>query len=163
MGRRKIDNISLKINLKKRNFPEASQNVVGDFSKYVNKAGVWACYGIKKDDSENHWVCLNVGESNNIGTEMRVSRKYSNRIFNNKKGIYKNYKGEVMFTFDRPRNKPITQRQRVWSHIGKNYKCLYFVIVSESSDREERLKIEKAYAEENNALYWNPAPRQRSL
>lgn len=162
IGKRKINNISLKINLKKRKFPEEPQKVVGDFSKYVHKAGVWACYGIKKDDSAN-WVCLNVGQSIDIGKEMRVNRMYSKGIFKNKEGIYKNYKGNKVFTFDRPRNKPITTRQRVWSHIGENYKCLYFVIVCESSDKNERLKKEKEYAEKNEALYWNPAPGQKSL
>jgi hypothetical protein len=68
-----------------------------------------------------------------------------------------------VFTFVRPKNEPINTRERVWYNIGKNYKCLYFVIVSESSDRNERLKIEELYAKKNEALYWNPAPGQRSL
>ena len=159
IGKRRLDNISLKINLRKRNFPEEQQKVVSDFSKYVKKAGVWACYGLKKDDL-TRWVCLNVGQSNDIGTEMRVNRKYTRGKFNNKKGIYKNYKGEVVFTFDRQQNKPITTRQWVWSHIGENYTSLYFVIVCESLDKDERLKTEEKYAKDNNALYWNPAPGQ---
>ena len=162
IGRRRLDDISLKINLNKRNFPESPQKVVGKFSRYIKKAGVWACYGMKKDGSEK-WVCLNVGQSNDIGTEMRLNRKYSNGKFNNKKGVYKNYKGDEIFTFDRPRNKPITTRQRVWNHIGENYKSLYFVIVCESEDINERLRIEKEYAEKKEAIYWNPAPGQRTL
>lgn len=159
LGKRKLNNISIKINLEKRNFPEKTSKVVGDFSKYVKKAGVWACYGIPRDNSSS-WVCLNVGQSSNIGVEMRTNCNYSKGIFNNKIGIYKNYKGEVIFTFDRPKDEPITSRQRVWNDIGKKYKCLYFVIVDESLDENERLTKEMEYAIKKEAIYWNKSPKQ---
>ena len=56
--KREIDNLSLKINLIKRKFPESPAQVVSDFRNYIKKPGVWACYGIKKDDPSNTWVCL---------------------------------------------------------------------------------------------------------
>ena len=158
----KTRNITLKINLEKRNFPEDVSKVVGDFSKYLNTEGVWACYGIPKDNSSS-WVCLNVGQSRRIGVEMRTNREYSKGIFRNKDGSYKNYKGDVIFTFDRPKNKPITIRQRVWHDIGKKYKSLFFVIVSESLNKEERLAIEMEYAIKNKAIYWNKSPEQKKI
>ncbi|MBP1562945.1 MAG: hypothetical protein J6C38_04445 [Oscillospiraceae bacterium] len=153
-------NLSLKINLEKRNFPEDVKKVVGDFSKYLKTEGVWACYGIPKDISSG-WVCLNVGQSRYIGKEMRTNSEYSKGIFRNKVGSYKNYNGDVIFTFDRPKNKPVTIRQRVWYDIGKKYKSLFFVIISESQNKEERLAIEMEYAIKNKAIYWNKSPEQK--
>lgn len=160
IGKRILKNKSLKINLKKRNFPEDSRRVVGDFSKYIGKAGVWACYGMEKDGSAD-WICLNVGQSKDIGKEMRTNRMYSKGIFMNKPGVYTNYKGVELFRFDRPKNEPVSTRQRVWKDIGDKYKCLYFVIVFESEDEKARLKEEKTYATKNEAQYWNYAPGQR--
>ncbi len=163
IGKRDLENISLKINMKKRNFPVEVSLVVGDFREYENKPGVWACYGIKKKAPDNEWVCLNVGESDNIGKEMRLDRKYSGGKFNHRAGIYKNYKGDKVFTFVRPKKRPISSRERVWYDIGKKFKCLYFVIVSESSDENERLRIEGQYARDHDALYWNPSPKQKGV
>ena len=161
IGKREIYNKSLEINLKEHKFPEENQHVVDDFRKYINKPGVWACYGITKDNPTNTLVCLNVGESDDIGTEMRVDHEYSMGKFNHRKGCYKNYEGKVLFTFDRPKNKPISTRERVWHDIGQKYERLCFVIVCESSEREERLKKEEEYALEHKALYWNPSPKQK--
>ena len=94
---------------------------------------------------------------------MRVSRRYSKGQFKHRSGVYRNYRGEVVFTFVKPKNEPITTRERVWHNIGKNYNSLYFVILSESSDRDERLSIEDKYARDNGALYWNPSPKQKKL
>ena len=160
IAKSKMRNYSLKINLKKRNFPEDVTKVVGDFLKCLKTEGVWACYGIPKDNSSS-WVCLNVGQSRYIGKEMRTNSEYSKGIFRNKVGSYKNYKGDVIFTFDRPKNKPVTIRQRVWYDIGKKYKSLFFVIVSESQNKEERFDIEMDYAQKNNAIYWNKSPEQK--
>lgn len=159
--KREIDNLSLKINLIKRKFPESPAQVVSDFRNYIKKPGVWACYGIKKDDPSNTWVCLNVGESDDIGTEMRVDCRYSRGKFMHQKGCYKNYKGQVLFSFDRPNDVPLNTRERVWHDIVRNYMSLYFVIVCESSDRNKRLKEEKNYALKHEALYWNPSPTQK--
>ena len=106
-------------------------------------------------------MCLNVGESNDIGREISVDKKYLKGIFNNHKGIYKNYKGETIFTYARPVNEPITTRQRVWKDIGDKYDDITFIIVSKESDKKKRQRIEMKYAEDNNALYWNPAPGQK--
>ena len=161
MLKRDKDNITLKINLNKRKFPEDVKKVVGKFSDYLNQAGVWACYGLSLYNKSQEWVCLNVGQSIDIGREMRTNRKYSRGEFNNKKGEYKNYRGEVIFTFNRPKNKPITSRQRVWYHIGNNYKSLYFVIIQTSDKEDERLNIEMEYAKKHNAVYWNKSPKQK--
>ncbi len=161
IGKRDIENLSFKINMEKRNFPVKDLPVVGDFRKYIRKPGVWACYGIKKDAPDNEWVCLNVGENADIGTEMRLDREYSRGKFNHRDGIYKNYKGDEVFTFVRPKNEPVNRRERVWYDIGEKFNCLYFVIVSESSDEDERLRIEEQYARAHDALYWNPSPKQR--
>lgn len=140
-----------------------------DFAEYINKAGVWACWGKDKKDKENsQWVCLNVGSGKTIGIEMRGDLKYSRHEFNHKRGVYKNYLGKEVFTFDRPMNEPITIRERVWDHIGHNYTNLVFVIVLLSADEgeeksleAERLEVEKKYAHDHEAMYWNPSPRQK--
>ena len=163
MLKRDKDNITLKINLNKLKFPEDVKNVVGNFSDYLNKAGVWACYGLPLYNKSQEWVCLNVGQSIDIGREMRTNRKYSRGEFNNKKGEYKNYRGEVIFTFNRPKNKPITSRQRVWNHIGKKYKHICFVIVEISDDKMNRLKTEMDYAIKHEAIYWNKSPEQNKI
>ena len=152
-------NIQLKENLKEQGFPEDVSKVPEDFSCCVKTSGVWACWGKPKHNtlSNSDWICLQVGESTDIGTEMRMDRQYSMGKFYNHKGIYKNHAGHEIFDYDRP----LSKRQRVWKHIGENYTGLIFVIIGLSEDQEERLQMEERYALEKEAVYWNRSPKQR--
>jgi hypothetical protein len=162
LSKRKIGDKQLKILMNKYKFPEDIKKVPGDFSILLGKPGVWACYGISRDNPTG-WVCLNVGQSNDIGKEMRRDKEYSRGVFHHRPGVYKNYLGKELFCFERPNNKPLTTRERVWFDIGKKYKNLLFVVISDSKDEKERLTIEEQYAKNHNALYWNASPEQKKL
>ncbi|MCQ2515457.1 MAG: hypothetical protein MJ094_01175 [Saccharofermentans sp.] len=136
-------------------FPEDKSQVVTDFKSNKKVAGVWACYGVPRDNGEEY-VCLDVAQSSNIYREIRIDRMYSKGKNYNKKGVFKNYKGDEVFKFDRP----LSTRQRKWKDIGEKYQYLKFVIIKENCNEVERRRIEKAYAIKHKARYWNPDIKQ---
>lgn len=133
-----------------------------DFSNCLVKAGVWACFGLP-NGNKTDWKCLNVGSSNKIGLEMRTNHNYLQGVFAHKSGEYKNFRGTTIFKFDRPKNEPITIRERVWKHIGEHYEHLHFVVILLSDNEKERLQKEMDFADETEAIYWNPSPKQRKM
>lgn len=137
-------------------------DVQGDFSEFLHTPGVWVCYGINKKKPSG-WECLNVGQSKNIGIEMRKDLRYSEGTYWHKKGIYKNYNKEKIFEFERPNDEPITIQERVWRHIRDNYENLHFVVILKSKDEDIRLLTEMKFAEDKQAKYWNYSPKQRKL
>ena len=137
-------------------------DVQGDFSNFLHTSGVWACYGINKKKPLG-WKCLNVGQSKNIGIEMRKDLKYSKGRFSHKQGIYKNYNNDKIFDYERPKDKAITSQERVWKHIGDNFENLHFIVILNSDDEDKRLEKEMKFAEKEEAVYWNYSPKQRKL
>lgn len=116
------------------NFIKIKDILDGNFD---NIPGVWAIWGLDKDRQEK---CLTVGQSENIGKELR----WTIRVLSNKK------LNELGF------------KAGNWDHIQK-YKVLeYRIICLNEKDFNKREQIEAIYAIKNNSLYWNPSPTQGS-
>lgn len=130
--------------LQKRNFEFCNSDIIYNFDNLKNVPGVWALWGFHKETDKKE--CLTVGQSINIGQEL----KWSLRILANEK-----------LQKIEEENPGSTGR---WDKIQKFYNNFYYVLVCKNEiDKNIREKIEIEYAIINNALYWKPSPIQLNL
>ncbi len=121
---------------------------IEDSNNIDNINGVWALYGIKKAE-KSKWTCLQVGQSNKIGDEIRLDISYLGK--NNLQILKKNYInqfGEKMFEY----MKYPSSREQLYKHLSEKYQDFIFVIIK--CNRGNLKEIEKYYAWTSHAEYW---------
>lgn len=113
--------------------------------------GVWALFGRKEGEM---WICFQVGQSNNIGSEIISNVKcISGQIKPDKGRNYINQFGEIVegYTYD----VYLTPREQIYCQIGAEYNDFIFVCICCGKDYEDnKTAIEKYVAWKFRALFW---------
>lgn len=120
---------------------------VSNLETYMNTEGVWALFGKRKDDNSDY-ICLNVGKTKNIGSEILYDigclhflkyRKDGTRRFVNQ------FKEEYCLKYESGQT-----QEYLYPFIAQYFNSFKFVYVFDKSDINE----EKVYAEKNHAQFW---------
>lgn len=119
-------------------------------SECIGLKGIWALYGKVSEKSE--YVCLNVGQSTDVGREIIYDLGCLHYINFQKDGTkkYINYFGENCgFTY---KSDFIDKRPReyLYPYIASQYACIKFIYVHNDNDHEK----ERSYAKEHHARFW---------
>ena len=133
-----------------------SFKIIDDCKNY-SCPGVWALFGKEKDSDP--YICLQVGETDNIAKEIKDNKKY---LSEEPKPIDKkwvNYFGEKMFEYiDYTKE---WNRKVLYHEIATSYKERIFVcILKDVEDRAVRKDIERYFAIKTKSRYWRPTGSQ---
>ena len=118
--------------------------------------GVWAMFGIKKDNSsEKKYTCLNVGKERNVGKELEIDFERM-KHFKEYKGEkqYINQFNEEVFKYE----EYATRQEWVYKDISEKYKSIITILVA----KENNYTIEKYFAYSFKAVYWVSGGRYSS-
>ncbi len=134
-----------------------SFEIIDNCEKY-SYPGVWALLGKEKDS--DLYICLQVGQTVNIATEINENIKYLSE--EKPKPIDKkwvNYFGENMFDY-----KDYTKewnRKVLYHKIATSYDNFSFVcILKNEEEKAVREDIERYFAIMTKSRYWRPTGRQ---
>lgn len=131
--------------------PNKLLDITDENMKNYKSYGVWTLLGRKNKQS---WKCLQVGQSNNIGSEILSDveclsgkrkivqgRKYINQFGN----VVEGYTYDVF----------LTTREQIYEKIGQEYNKFIFVCICCGEDYKDNKKdIEKYVAWKLRALFW---------
>ncbi|MDD6770885.1 hypothetical protein [Inconstantimicrobium porci] len=127
-----------------------------DKVKEYKYPGVWAMFGIKKDNnSKKKYTCLNVGKSADIGKELEIDFERM-KHFKECKGDkdYINQFNEKVFTY----KEYATRQEYEYKDISDKYKSIITILVA----KENNYTIEKYFAYSFKAVYWVSGGRYSS-
>ena len=127
-------------------------DITDESMKNYKSYGVWALYG---QDNKNLWKCLQVGQSQNIGSEIIYDKKcLLGEIKSVKDRKYINQFGQVVedYTYD----VHLTPRQQIYKKIGDNYENFRFecICCGNECNKDQIKAIERYVAWELQALFW---------
>lgn len=118
---------------------------------YKNKSGVWFLIG--KLLNEKSYICLQVGQSKDIGNEIIRDSGYLSGVDPYEKvcKTYVNQFGELQFKYY---DYPDLKGKKLYNNIAENYKDFLFICISEIDNRDTRLALEKYIAYKTESKYW---------
>ena len=130
---------------------DGGQDITAESIKDYMSYGVWVLFGRKEDQL---WTCLQVGQSNNIGSEIISDAKcLSGKIEIIEEKEYINQFGNSVegYTYDIY----LTPREQIYKKIGTQYNDFVFVcICCGESCKDDKKAIEKYVAWKLRALFW---------
>lgn len=119
--------------------------------KIYHAPGVWALFG---QNEQKTWLCLQVGQSNNIGSEIKYDiqcisgkrKKQTNKAYINQFGnVVDGYEYDIYWTV----------REQIFKKIGEKYKEFVFIcLCCGDTYKDNRKIIEKYVAWKFRALFW---------
>lgn len=116
----------------------------------LGENGVWVLLG--KSDSNSKYVCLNVGKTVDIGREILYDVSCLTYV-NEPKDANRNYINQ--FGEDCGLNWKNNETQEcLYPHIANNYSYLTFMKILESTDNDEKRRVETDIAKRYQALFW---------
>lgn len=130
---------------------EKLPEVTDENIKKYQSPGVWALFG---QNEEKTWLCLQVGQSNNIGLEIKSDIQcISGNIKEQTKKAYINQFGNVVNGYEY--NIYLTPREQIYKKIGEKYKEFVFIcICCGDAYKNNKKLIEKYVAWKLRALFW---------
>ena len=125
-----------------------------NIAQYKGIPGVWILLG--KEKADTHFVCLQVGQTKDIGNEIKTNISYlGKQNFEPTTKKYVNQFGEFMFSYEEHIDE---RRKMLYGDIAKKYVDLTFVCITsgeELKNQVELLKaIEKYVAYKTSCRYW---------
>lgn len=115
------------------------------------KAGVWALFAKQKSGGNKKWFCLQVGETKDIASEIKIDneRINENMVCNREKNYVNQFKQKIFSYSENP-----SIQETLYNHINDNYTDPKFTCVSIEEDVKIRNKIESYFACKTRAIYW---------
>lgn len=113
--------------------------------------GVWVLFGRNKG---NPWLCLQVGQSNNIGIEIKSDIQcIVGNIEEQTKRTYINQFGKAVKGYEYTIY--LTPREQIYKKLGERYKDFAFIcICCGAAYKDDKKLIEKYVAWKLRALFW---------
>ena len=116
---------------------------INNLNKYIGKEGIWALFAKESDG----YICLNVGKSKNIGSEILYDISCMHYL-DIRKGDYEYY-NQYGEDCDITWNSGFTQ-EYLYPNIYKRYEEFAFILISNISES----LTEKEFAWASHAKYW---------
>lgn len=132
--------------------------------KYRNISGVWAMFG--KFNPCEEYICLEVGQSNNIYEELQYDidcllQDYSNI------DLRKRYTARRLFKeFNTSFDVCVCDSNRTnakYRVIATTFVDIKIFLIAHDNDKINREKIELEFAVDNKAMFWNAWGKQRRM
>lgn len=126
------------------------QDITDESIKGYMSHGVWVLFGRKE---EQLWICLQVGQSYNIGSEIVSDVKCLSGEIEVRKEEYINQFGNIVKGYEY--YVYLTPREQIYKKIGEEYNDFVFACICCGENYKDNKKaIEKYAAWKLRALFW---------